>query len=561
MSASSPTGQPTIRTRRSARGTVHKSPASQDNLAILVSCSPLPIALAQLGRYLKGLGTSTRTDALGYFKAMAKNLKNFVYTEADAPSLTMAFDKNQTLQRKTWLINYWTMEGDAPTPDYGKRDHSVTPFVNEELIQFSDSDTRRSIPNLMDGLKTSQRKVICDFLRHPARVKVATAAGRISAAFHYHHGEQSLQKAIIALAWDFVGSNQLPPLIAEGQFGSRLQGGNDAASARYLETSLNPIMRRIYIDADMELIPDVVTDFHTCEKEFLLPIIPMVLVNGAEGIGTGWSTSVPTFSVPLIVKSLRALLNDEEPMAIHPHFRGFKGTIVMINDHNYASRGVCTATAYGTQITELPLGVWTEPFVEKLTKQHEGVAIENHSTDIIVDIRVHAEVKPPSKSINIDNMNLWPIFGAVTTYPSAEAVLRAFYEARLPWYEKRRQHLIVKLSNEIDVVSSKARFIREIINGELVVFRVPKATIIAKLEEGLYHKVDGSHDYLLRMHIQSFSKEDAERLDNRVEQLIAERSALRQKTDKELWRADLDELVDALGMPPPVGGLARTPTM
>lgn len=383
-------------------------------------------------RYLKGLGTSSREDAKHYFSEMDANLKNFVYTEADAPSLVMAFDKKQTLQRKSWLINYWNQEGLAPTPDYSLRDHRVTPFVNEELIQFSDSDTRRSIPNLMDGLKPTQRKVVCDFLRHPARVKVATATGRISATYHYHHGEVSLQKTIIALAWDFIGSNQLPPLIAEGQFGSRLQGGGDAASPRYLETSLNPIMKRIFIDEDMDLIPDVVTDFHTCEKEFLLPVIPMVMVNGVEGIGTGWSTSVPTFSVPVIVRALRALLDEADVPVIHPHFRGFKGSIVMINNHNYASRGVCTSTASGgTRITELPLGVWTEPFVEKLKEHH---VVENHSTDVLVDIHVDGTIPLPQKSINIDNMNLWPIFGAVTSYQSSEAIIRSFFEARLPWY-------------------------------------------------------------------------------------------------------------------------------
>ena len=80
-----------------------------------------------------------------------------------------------------------------------------------------------------------------------------------------------------------------------GQFGSRSMGGKDAASARYIHTRLNHITRHIFKEDDDHSLTYLIDDGDLVEPKYYVPVLPMVLVNGAEGIGTGWSTDVPNF--------------------------------------------------------------------------------------------------------------------------------------------------------------------------------------------------------------------------------------------------------------------------
>lgn len=95
------------------------------------------------------------------------------------------------------------------------------------------------------------------------------------------------------MAQNFVGSNNINLLLPIGQFGSRNMGGKEHASARYLHTSMSKLTRYIFPEADDHIVKYLEDDNQPVEPRYYLPIIPMVLINGAEGIGTGWSTFVP----------------------------------------------------------------------------------------------------------------------------------------------------------------------------------------------------------------------------------------------------------------------------
>jgi len=92
---------------------------------------------------------------------------------------------------------------------------------------------------------------------------------------------------IVNLAQDYVGSNNINLLRPGGQYGTRVEGGKDHASARYIFTEPSVITRTIFHPADDPLLNNLKDDNDLIEPEYYLPIIPMVLVNGAEGIGTG----------------------------------------------------------------------------------------------------------------------------------------------------------------------------------------------------------------------------------------------------------------------------------
>ena len=117
--------------------------------------------------------------------------------------------------------------------------------------------------------------------------QVLQLSGYVSEVSRYHHGEQSLMATIINLAQDFVGSNNINLLLPNGQYGTRDQGGSDHASARYIYTELMPITRKIFSPADDPLLTYLEEENVLVEPEYYMPVVPMVLVNGAEGIGTG----------------------------------------------------------------------------------------------------------------------------------------------------------------------------------------------------------------------------------------------------------------------------------
>merc|ERR1719453_892185 len=156
----------------------------------------------------------------------------------------------------------------------------------------------RSIPCVVDGLKPTQRKVVhCCFRRNlKSDVKVAQLTGYISEHAAYHHGEVSLQGTIIGMAQKFVGSNNVNLLVPSGQFGTRLMGGKDHASSRYIYTRLAPWTRTFFHPDDDQILSYKVEEGQSIEPKHYVPVLPLVLLNGVEGIGTGWSTSVPNYN-------------------------------------------------------------------------------------------------------------------------------------------------------------------------------------------------------------------------------------------------------------------------
>lgn len=249
-------------------------------------------------KYYKGLGTSTTEDAKKYFSDLGKHLKPFQAADDESRVLIdMAFSKKKADDRKEWLRGY--VEGTFM--DHSIPEIPLVDFVNKELILFSRADNIRSIPSAVDGFKPGQRKILfaCFKRNLKSEIKVAQLAGYVSEHSAYHHGEVSLCMTIVNMAQVFVGSNNLNLLEPLGQFGTRLQGGKDAASPRYIFTNLSKLARTIFHPHDDPLLNYLNDDGQSIEPEWYIPILPMLLVNGGDGIGTGWSTAIPNYKYRL----------------------------------------------------------------------------------------------------------------------------------------------------------------------------------------------------------------------------------------------------------------------
>jgi DNA topoisomerase-2 len=323
-------------------------------------------------KYYKGLGTSTAAEAREYFTSM--NTIDFEWDGTADEHINLAFNKKQADDRKEWLATYERDRVIEVTPGGSKV--SYTRFVNDELIHFSVADCHRSIPHMMDGLKPSQRKILWAARKRNlvSEIKVAQLAGYVSETAAYHHGEVSLTEAIVGMAQNFVGSNNINMLSPNGQFGTRLQGGKDAASARYIFTALEPVQGSLIHKADDAALAWLEDDGQKVEPEYYMPTLPMLLVNGTEGIGTGYSTYIAPYNPRDLVGALRARLTgakaDLTDTELVPWWDGFRGAVTMSADRRKVqTRGIyefLDDDTHRVKVTELPVGVWTKKYKEML---------------------------------------------------------------------------------------------------------------------------------------------------------------------------------------------------
>ena len=484
-------------------------------------------------KYYKGLGTSTSQEAIGYFTNFDdKKIEYSMGEDEEERALSiekieLAFDKKQSEERKNWLKGY---DKDVII-EQNQKTILYYDFVDRELIHFSDYDCKRSIPSLCDGLKPSLRKILYScFKRNLKReIKVAQLAGYISEHSAYHHGEASLYQAIIGMAQNFVGSNNIELLCPAGQFGTRLLGGEDAASPRYIFTHLTELAFHIYNPLDNPLLEYNEDDGMKIEPTWYIPILPMILVNGTDGIGTGFSTNVPPHNPEEIVENLMRLMDDKKPLDMKPWFRGFRGKIDYKGNSDsggeqYINRGVYRVIDDTTLvIEELPIGRWTNDYKVFLEKMCVGAVEEEGkkgasantkqlitdmttlSTDYIPYFKIKMKKEDlqamesngnietlfkltDSRLTNYGNMHLYNNKGTIQKYYSAEGILKEFYDIRIVFYMKRKAYMLKLMEKELNVFQAKIRFIEEFINEDIVITNRDDEEIEAMLLERNYPK-------------------------------------------------------------------------
>jgi DNA topoisomerase-2 len=504
-------------------------------------------------KYYKGLGTSTRDEAKEYFKNM--NVVGYSYTGKESDkSIELAFNKQQADDRKEWLKTYSRENIVNAAPG------SLLPyqeFVDKDLIHFSNYNLERSIPNVMDGLKTSQRKILYSAFKRnlKSEIRVAQFAGYVSEHSGYHHGEASLNEAIVGMAQDFVGSNNIPWLVPQGQFGTRLTGGKDSASPRYIHTYLQPYIQKLIPSDDFDCLTYRDDDGLPVEPEWYAPILPMLLINGCRGIGTGYSTYIPQFNPAEIKSLLVSWLNSKGTLDgnLTPYYKGFKGTITPDAKGDYIVKGVWKVDKNEMTITELPVGTWTSDFREWLDKLVSDGAIKDYS-DTSTDTEVHIKVKlaqtaEPVEKLLVDKLKLTNMHAfnskcVIHKYDSPNEILKEFADVRLNLYSKRREYLLKTLRDKLPYHENVVRFIRQQCHAS------PRPDIRRKTIEECeallagenFIKIKDSYDYLLDLPIKSLTLKNAQKHEKDLEDLKNKIVEIEKTTPKQMWLTELTEL-------------------
>jgi len=369
----------------------------------------------------------------------------------------------------------------------------------------------------------------------------------------------SLEQGIVSLAQDFVGSNNMNLLVPEGGFGTRLQGGADAASSRYINTYLSDITKVIFNKKDNDILNYLKEDGHTIEPETFKPIIPMILVNGTEGIGTGWSTTIPKYNPKDIIRVIENKINKKRSNRIHPWFKGFEGEIIE-DGNGYITRGKYEIKNTTTiRFIELPIGMWTQKFIDHLHKLIEDRFIKdfvNHSTDTKVDITVNIprenmiKISGGDKLISkfkletkfyTSNMNLF-VDGKIEKFETPEEIIDVFYKKRLEDYKSRKESMLDTLLRDKTKLDNQVRFIKMVISDKLKVNNRKKDLIVKDLIKNKFDEHDGSYDYLLSMSIWSLTKEKVDELSKKAKEKDTDYKNLKKTKVTDLWLEDISEL-------------------
>lgn len=440
---------------------------------------------------------------------------------------------------------------------------SVTKFLDEKLRLYSAHSNVRGIPFIGDGFKQAHRKALWGMLKRGEgadKDTVERIAAATASATDYHHGVGSMEATIVGLAQNFAGSNNIPLFEAYGQFGNRLS--KKASASRYIKSKLSASYRALFKREDDLIITQHVSNGMEVEPHFFTPILPLVLVNGAEGMGTGHSTYILSYN-PTDLRTLIALvLSGKEltPGKLLPYWNGFNGTVsrdVATNQVVIEGKYEIEKKRFGAviKVTELPVGMQSDAYEAHLLKMEDAGTISNYDNlseedgfEFIITVpnnskllnQSDAELKKSLKLISreTENLTVWDGEGALLRFESAEALLEHWVGWRLARYEDRRLALIKKLQSDIDWASEKVRFIKFYLANVKFFRDNGKADILARLTEEKFKEADR----LLSMPIYNLTRDKIKELEEELDELRKAQKALKEDNATDMFKREIKEL-------------------
>ena len=510
--------------------------------------------------YLKGLGSSDAKDIIDDFKInRTVTYKLDLETEQ---SIQLAFDKDYSDERKDWLLS-----NNGVPDDIDQEEQDITRFIHDDLIVFYHKSIYRAIQKYEDSFKEVQRKLIWALYNEKEMTKVMTLAATAVKETQYHHGD-AISAALVKMTQVYTGSAyNLPYFVGKGRFGSRASGGK-SAKIRYISAKISPVTAKIFPKEDFPLLTMQVEEGKQIEPESLLPVAPLCVINGALGISTGWSSFIPSYDPKAVIGNVRRLLTGKPFQQMIPWYRGYEGTIELTDD-GFISRGTLTKFGRQWRITELPLFVWTNDYEAKLKKYLEEKRIKdvkNNSKPETVNFTVMGPT-PESLEVNMEETSeedwekiVFKFFGLQSThsmknmvlikngkpyrYDTIEEIFTDFIEFRLPFYERRREHILRELQKEIEKFRQQLILLRLI--AEKRVHPSDDDLIENAIEINNTLTKEVIEDILDKHLLRSVRPDGFKKMENKLETMIERLGQLENSSPTDLWLEDLKSLEKSL---------------
>jgi DNA gyrase/topoisomerase IV subunit A len=438
---------------------------------------------------------------------------------------------------------------------------TITEYLDTEYAAYGMyTIENRAIPSVIDGFKPTQRKII-----HVANrvwksgsekpVKVFQLGGRIAADAHYHHGDASLNAAVVGMAQTF--KNSMPLLDGIGQFGSLRSP--EPGAPRYISTKLNGNFRLLY--KDFELLESQWEEGTEIEPKFFLPIIPTVLLNGSSGIAVGFATNILNRNpVDLIDACLKTLEGKGfvEPL---PWWSDFNGEVQKLagTESSFVIKGTYrTVNTTTVEISELPPSMTFQKYENHLNSLLERGHIASYDDNCSKNINYVVRFNRAALQTRIEKDQLSALLklgeaetenitcldenGKLIIFKNVNDLIKYFVKFRLSFYDKRKDYQLDQLDRKLTYLSNRAKFIKAIIDGKLKVNNVPKSQIVLYLETANFDQIEGSYNYLLSMPIYNLTKEKYEELLSEEAEIESEIERIKKIAPIDMYKTDLKDL-------------------
>lgn len=432
----------------------------------------------------------------------------------------------------------------------------VKEFIDSDLREFSNYDNYRAIPSIVDGLKPSQRKIVYIMMISPRKSeKVAQLAADVAKRTHYRHGEKSLCDTAVKMAQAYPGANNMNLLLPDGQFGSILS--NESSSERYIFTELTEHFDKLFNKDDNLIFVDQYDDGNKIEPEYLYPLMPICLLNGTKGTGTGHATDILPYHTDDIRKSILAVITGKKQPSIEPYFKGYDGTVEFNHETNQSTftgklEIVNTTTI---KITALPVRVQLAKYLDHLNKLEDDGFIKEYD-DLSTDDGFLFEIKCPRTTTSrtmdqllkdfklvaqhTQNFTVWDDQGEIKRYDNVNQLIELFVDIRLGLFEKRRLVMIETKYAELHLMKERARFIAYWLKHTVKLSKLSKKALIGVLTN---EKFDSAHhNTLLNMPIWSMTKDKIDELNDKIYSLNVDICLLENDTADNMFITEIKKV-------------------
>lgn len=433
----------------------------------------------------------------------------------------------------------------------------ITEFFNKDYVDQASYDNLRKIASLVDGQKNASRKVLYTVLEKSIKdkIKVSQLGSKVAEFAEYLHG--NMDGVIVNLGQDFAGTNNIPLLQKKGNFGTRFS--QEASASRYIYTYGTPQFFELFKKEDSPILKHQYFEGQQIEPMYYVPSLPILLVNGSEGVSSGFAQKILPRDPKEVTKYIKATLAGRSGAHnLTPYYEGFNGTIEQGETQNqWLIKGVANKVGINrVVIEEVPIGYDLKGYIKVLDDLEDKKVIQSYR-DKSEDDKFLFEVNIASKDLGkwdqeelltklklikkvSENYTVIDENNKIVVYESAKEILDHYIRVKLDAMSKRKDHLIIKLEEEIRYDFSKYLFIKMITEDQLVVSKRKKDAIVADLDkvEKIIIK-DGGYDYLLNMAIHSLTEERMTKLENDIKLKKEELDVLINKTIEQLWSEEI----------------------
>jgi DNA topoisomerase-2 len=438
---------------------------------------------------------------------------------------------------------------------------NITDFFLSDYLDFSSYDNYRKIASYCDGLKPSARKILFTVIDKNINksVKVDLLSAKTGERTLYLHGIDSLGGVAVKMAQTYPGTNNIPLLTRDGAFGNRVKP--EASAARYIKTAKENIVNYIFRSEDIPVLIEQEFEGDMIEPRFFMPIIPMLLVNGSNGLSTGFRQYIlPRNPEDIVNYILSKLAGDGKDVPLMPWYRGFNGDISIVDGSYVVSGKIEQVNTTTLKITEVPVYYDHASYIKELDKLEDTGVIKSYS-DKSISNKFEFVIKVPRNSTkDLTNSELLDRFKlsrkvseiftcnsdelSMIEYNNIYEIIDQYIDTRLYFYEKRKQYQLDKMLADLSSTVSRYMFIKGVLDGSIKINKVPEADIEAQLDKNEYIKrEDGTYKYLLRIPIGTLTKEKFDQLATQINKIKSDYNTLQSTRIKTIWKCELNEFL------------------